>query len=94
MCIGILTKCLSIQCLKQIDELSEIMKMCSWTIELSSNYYMQRGPHGGAMMFSFIPIWRLRETNLTVKSDSRTLSRGSSESWRRALLVIKEWKKK
>ena len=31
--------------------------MCSWTIEVRSNYHMQRGPDGGAAMFSFIPIW-------------------------------------
>ena len=61
--------------------------MCSLTIEVQSNYYVQRGPHGCAVMFSFIPIWGLREMNLTEKSAFRTFSRGSSESWRRALLV-------
>ena len=29
MCISILTKWLSVQCLQHIDELSEIMKICS-----------------------------------------------------------------
>jgi hypothetical protein len=62
--------------------------MCSWTVEVQSNYYMQSGPRGGAVMFAFIPIWELREINLTEKSDFRTFSRGSSESLRRALLVI------
>jgi hypothetical protein len=56
MCIGILTEWLSIQCLKQIGELSEIMKMCSWTIEVRSNYHMHRGPDGVAVILSFIPI--------------------------------------
>ena len=88
MCIGILAKGLSIQCLKHVDEFSEIMKMCSLTIEVQSNYYVQRGPHGCAVMFSFIPIQGLREINLKEKSDFRTFSRGSSESLRRALLVI------
>ena len=87
MCIGILAKWLSIQCLKHIDEFSDIMKMCSWTVEVQSNYYVQRGPRGCAAMFSFIPILELREINLTEKSAFRTFSRGSSESLRRALLV-------
>ena len=51
MGIGILIKCLSLQCLKHMDELSEIMKMCSLTIEVQSNYCMQRGPYGCAVMF-------------------------------------------
>ena len=51
MGIGILTKWLSLQCLKHIDELSEIMKMCSLTIEVQSNYCTQRGPYGCAVMF-------------------------------------------
>ena len=49
---------------------------------------MQRGPYGCAVIFSFIPIRGLREINLPVNSDFRTFSRGSSESWRRALLVF------
>ena len=61
--------------------------MCSLTIHVQSNYYVQRRPDGCAVMFSFIPIWGLPEINLTEKSDSKTFSRGSSESWRRALLV-------
>ena len=67
MCIGILAKWLSIQCLKHLDGFSEIMKMCSLTVEVQSNYYLQRGPHGCAVMFSFIPIWGLREMYLTKK---------------------------
>ena len=62
--------------------------MCSLTIEVQSNDYVQRGPHGCAVTFSFIPVWGLPEINLTEKSDSIKFSRGSSESWRRALLVI------
>ena len=79
--------CVAVSGLKHIDEFSDIMKMCSWTVEVQSNYYVQRGPRGCAAMFSFIPILELREINLTEKSAFRTFSRGSSESLRRALLV-------
>ena len=62
--------------------------MSSLTIEVQSNYYVQIGPNGCAAMYPFIPIRGLREMNVTEKSDFRTFSRGSNESWRRALLVI------
>ena len=39
-------------------------------------------------MFSIIRIEVLSEPNLILKSDSKTVSWGSSESWRRALLVF------
>ena len=87
MYIDILAKWHSIQCLKHIDEFSEIMKMCSLTIEYLSNHHVQRGSHGCAVIFPIIPVWGLREINLTEQGDYRTFSRGSSESWRRALLV-------
>jgi hypothetical protein len=38
MCIDILTRWLSIQSLKHLDEFSKIIQMCSWTIEVQSNY--------------------------------------------------------
>ena len=89
MCIGILNKWLSIHCLKHLDELSETMKMCSLTIEVQRNYYVQRRLHGCSVMFSIIPNGGLPEINLTEKSGFRTFSRGSSESSRRALLVFR-----
>ena len=51
---------------------SEIMKMCSLTIEYQSNHHVQRGSHGCAVIFPIIPVWGLREINLTEQGDYRT----------------------
>ena len=63
-----------------LDEFWKIMKIWFWQIEVHSSYARQWGPHGvrcNIFIHSDRVTWRDKHHT---KSDSRTLSRGSSES--------------
>ena len=71
-----------------LDEFWKIMKIWLWTIEVHSNYAKQWGPLRvcwSIFIYSDRVTWGDKSHT---ESDSRTLGRGSSESSRRALLVI------
>ena len=73
-----------------LAEFWKIMKIRLWPIEVHRSYARQWGPHGVRCDIFIhsdrVTWWDKYHT----KSDSRTLSRGSSESQRRALLVL-QW---
>ena len=51
-----------------LDEFWKIMKIWLWPIGVHSSYGRQWGPHGCAVIFSFILIEWLGETNLILKA--------------------------